>query len=394
MKNSYILLRNNKESAALSIEELQEIGLKETDLIWVECQSMDWRSPFEITELKNLVSAGNNEDKKNVGEKLISREVTNHDSLVKKKGPGKIWTNTHTRNLEKYSHPEHIIIPSLKEETVFPIYKSDTSTETEVTDIANPQQGELRNKSTFAIQLPGGIRKIAVYTGLVLTGALLMWLKMNLGSKRPAVVQQTKALPVKSAVPNPGSVKAINDTSTIAASNITEPESPAEKNSVTSIKEQKRRVTATNNMLPQTDATIAASDSSNNKNEKNTKPVSDVVIKPVTIADISSKIALETNDYHVGAMGGIRNLKMTLQNGSGYLLDKVTVELKYLNPDGNIIKTDQLYFQNVGPQDAAVLDIDKSKRGVKVEYKITNIECKAINSLQPGLADHSNHSTN
>ncbi|MGH2646903.1 MAG: hypothetical protein ACRDE8_05015, partial [Ginsengibacter sp.] len=136
MKNSYILLRNNKESAALSIEELQEIGLKETDLIWVECQSMDWRSPFEITELKNLVSAGNNEDKKYSREKLISQEVTNQESQVKKKGAEKIWTNTHTRNLEKFSHPERVLIPSLKEETVFPIYKSDTPAETEVTDIA------------------------------------------------------------------------------------------------------------------------------------------------------------------------------------------------------------------------------------------------------------------
>ncbi len=57
------------------------------------------------------------------------------------------------------------------------------------------------------------------------------------------------------------------------------------------------------------------------------KPVADMTVKLPTIADISSKISLEANDYNVGALGGIRNLKMTLLNRSSYMLDKVTVEL-------------------------------------------------------------------
>ena len=104
MKNSYILLRDNKESNPLTIEELKEIGLKKTDLIWVECQSMDWRSPFEIAELKNLVSASNNDDKKNSTEKLVVQKVPNREDLLKNQKAGKTLTDPDLKNLEKYSH--------------------------------------------------------------------------------------------------------------------------------------------------------------------------------------------------------------------------------------------------------------------------------------------------
>ena len=59
--NSYILLRNNKESSSLSLEDLRKIGLKTSDLIWVECQSVGWRTPQEITELKVLLPEQKNQ---------------------------------------------------------------------------------------------------------------------------------------------------------------------------------------------------------------------------------------------------------------------------------------------------------------------------------------------
>ena len=58
--NSYILLRNTKETGPFSLEALQQMGLKSTDLIWVECQSMNWRHPNEITELKALLADDSN----------------------------------------------------------------------------------------------------------------------------------------------------------------------------------------------------------------------------------------------------------------------------------------------------------------------------------------------
>jgi hypothetical protein len=51
---TYILLRDNRESAPLSIDQLRDLGLKPNDLVWVEGQSASWRNPHEIRELKEL----------------------------------------------------------------------------------------------------------------------------------------------------------------------------------------------------------------------------------------------------------------------------------------------------------------------------------------------------
>jgi len=391
MKNSYILLRDKKESTALSIEELQEIGLKKTDLIWVECQSMDWRSPFEIAELKDLISAGNSEDKKNSTGELISQKAPSRGDQLYKKTAVKTRTEHFIKNLEKYGHPVRVILSgSEKKEIDFRSDKNFSPLEIEGRHLTNQGQNEQRSKSAFAFQISKQVKKMALYTGLVLTGALLMLLIMNLKNKKSIVARQTKAQPEKHAAVPPGLPGFVNDTSAIAASPISEPVSLTEKNSVREVKEHKKRVRDTNNILLIAGATSANQDSSNNKNDKNVKPVADMTVKLPTIADISSKIGLEANDYNVGALGGIRNLKMTLLNRSRYLLDKVTVELRYLNPDGKIIKTEKLYFQNVQPQDITSLQVDKSKRGVKVEYQVTNIECMAISGRQTGLADPGN----
>ena len=391
MKNSYILLRDKKESTALSIEELQEIGLKKTDLIWVECQSMDWRSPFEIAELKDLISAGNSEDKKNSTGELISQKTPSCGDQLYKKTAVKTRTEHFIKNLEKYGHPVRVILSgSEKKEIDFRSDKNFSPLEIEGRHLTNQGQNEQRSKSAFASQISKQVKKMALYTCLVLTGALLMLLIMNLKNKKSIVARQTKAQPEKHAAVPPGLPGFVNDTSAIAASPISEPVSLTEKNSVREVKEHKKRVRDTNNILLIAGATSANQDSSNNKNDKNVKPVADMTVKLPTIADISSKIGLEANDYNVGALGGIRNLKMTLLNRSRYLLDKVTVELRYLNPDGKIIKTEKLYFQNVQPQDITSLQVDKSKRGVKVEYQITNIECMAISGRQTGLADPGN----
>ena len=47
----YLLLRNNTELGHYSLEELQTMGLKAYDLVWVENKSFSWKYPSEINEL-------------------------------------------------------------------------------------------------------------------------------------------------------------------------------------------------------------------------------------------------------------------------------------------------------------------------------------------------------
>lgn len=56
MDKIYLLLRNNKQTGPYSVEEIVQMNLKPTDLIWVEGRSAGWRNPIEIDTLKSYVS--------------------------------------------------------------------------------------------------------------------------------------------------------------------------------------------------------------------------------------------------------------------------------------------------------------------------------------------------
>lgn len=50
--NTYLLLRNNKETGPYSLDQLVKLGLKKYDLVWAEGKSAAWRYPGEVDELK------------------------------------------------------------------------------------------------------------------------------------------------------------------------------------------------------------------------------------------------------------------------------------------------------------------------------------------------------
>lgn len=55
--NTYLLLRDNKESGPFNLDDLVNKGLKAYDLIWIEGKSAAWRYPSEINELKPYAPA-------------------------------------------------------------------------------------------------------------------------------------------------------------------------------------------------------------------------------------------------------------------------------------------------------------------------------------------------
>jgi hypothetical protein len=76
---------------------------------------------------------------------------------------------------------------------------------------------------------------------------------------------------------------------------------------------------------------------------------------------------------------------MTLQNDSKYLLDAVTVELKYLNLDGVTVQTEQIVFRSVEPGQPETMAVKKSRRGMKVKYRVTKIESKEADNSVAGF---------
>ncbi|MES1222525.1 MAG: hypothetical protein ABUT20_43925, partial [Bacteroidota bacterium] len=110
---------------------------------------------------------------------------------------------------------------------------------------------------------------------------------------------------------------------------------------------------------------------SDNNSENNSSPVNAVK------NSLMKQVKVNGNQYKVGTFGGIHDLELTVVNNSGYLLDHVMVELQYLKPSDQPLKTNNVQFDNVPPNGSLTLAIPATNRGMKVVYKIINVQSKA-----------------
>jgi hypothetical protein len=98
-------------------------------------------------------------------------------------------------------------------------------------------------------------------------------------------------------------------------------------------------------------------------------------VKPKTRpVNINRLVNVQANNYKQRAFGGVMNLELTVNNDSKFELDKVVVELQYLKPSEQPIKTETIVFSSIEPNGSKTLKIPDYLRGVKVAYKVMGIE--------------------
>ncbi len=452
--STYILLRNNLESKALSLEELRATGLSPSDLVWVECQSWDWQRADEIPELK-LILSGNEAIPSKKKDAPIGNGGSNRSFLPgdkKSKAPLKVKYTVLPEEapifpVEKSSE-KPLVIPTketLLEEKEIPapetgipviptgkktvpiieepvvkikplsvpppekIYSSEPPDENMYKYGGIAEKEKKQEKETPALTtnysrsldeikeeyvknmmekdrsrnkktgwLPKEYRKIAVYVGFAAVGALLVLLIGRGSSNKKAVTASTQqqavhknmdADPVTAAVETTPvqqpveDYKAANDDAPVS---IAEEKKPVES-SKTEVSDKKNTGSNEEKVIPKED-----------------KPVVEETVekKMIPTAAITPLVSVKANEYTTGSFGGIRNLEMTLQNDSKYTLDMVAVELKYLNLDNITVHTEIIHFRSVEPGQPSTIAVKKSRRGMKVVYKIIKIESKeAGNSI-------------
>jgi hypothetical protein len=100
--------------------------------------------------------------------------------------------------------------------------------------------------------------------------------------------------------------------------------------------------------------------------------------KDAVKSNIANLLSIGSNTYTVGTFGGISDLQLTVSNRSIYPIDLVVVEVQYVQANKKVYKTENMYFRGIGPGSASVQEAPKSTRGIKVQYKITQINSKDL----------------
>jgi hypothetical protein len=432
--STYQLLRNNKSSGPYTFEEMISMGFKPYDLIWIDGKSAAWRYPGEISEFKAYAPLVEEQPydrfykKKNPEkEQEIKKEPYNKKQYEKadEKIPNKNFSQIaavapkiDNADIKEYTFPDKKIL-SDKSEPAKPDLNNNI-TETRKTTIPEkepyPEKENTKTPPPVIIEYSGSlneikemyrenlqrrndeykrkektrafIRKIPAFLYVLVLGVLI-GLTINVGKNKnyqasiPEDNFNTKALKQKNVYTNQGKQSTIDnyDMFTKTAGDIVtgetltsqngQPENRNKENSVTEDKPRKRsNENKPVNFKPLQDGEIQNGITANTEQE--TKPVKNEEPRK-KIIDINSLVTVSANNYKRGAFGGIKNLELKVKNSSAFLLDNVEVELTYLKPSEQPLKTEKIHFKSVAPNGSLTIQVPDNSRGVKVECKINGI---------------------
>ncbi|GAB3272182.1 hypothetical protein GCM10027347_43720 [Larkinella harenae] len=79
---------------------------------------------------------------------------------------------------------------------------------------------------------------------------------------------------------------------------------------------------------------------------------------------------VEIIDYNVGLLGGIKNVRLQLNNPSDIQFPSIAVQISYYKDKGGLYKTEKIFFNNVKPNSSPVQSAPNSDRGTRVSCKI------------------------
>ncbi|HEY6505970.1 MAG TPA: hypothetical protein VIZ28_18475 [Chitinophagaceae bacterium] len=431
---NYLLLRNNKESGPYSLDGLMQLGLKPYDLVWIQGKSAAWRYPSEVEELKPFAPIveeqpfdrffKKQEIKPQVSKQEVQAVAPEHEKYIPKRSvfvtmPGQ-KTNT--------------IKPAIKEETFVsptpvPVQQTISVTENPIAAQVKYSQPLDEIKEMYVRTLQDRKQKIArksfwlqslkraaVILALVAVGVIAGLIIKSNGTNKQEIVKEDKALQADQAPGVPATETELPDANKLQQESVVVPSvedvnepsgSPDEevgaKPPATIAKEKQEKPVAPNGKketalsLSQTNVSGNAispgvetdpatgernrkvrTESNNGSNNSNTEKTS------LHTGELAGLVSVVSNEYKKVAFGGIRNLELTVTNDSKYILDNVIVELQYLKPSEEPLKTESIEFRSVGPKATSTIRIPDTNRGIKVAYRIINIRSRQMDEIAAG----------
>ncbi len=446
--NSYLLLRDNKQTGPYSAEEIIAKGFKPYDLVWLEGKSAGWRYPGELPELapnaplieeqpfdrfyKRPANTTTNQEKKAapvsltkkpeetvVEEKTaIVKEITESPLIPfpqeKVVRPRKIFV-TLPGNAAPVSNSAPVTSPIQKEtpkkdttvnekpiiaeaptEAVsvktqaVPVTFSPAKEKTPIENILpSPDKIKAVRTLPYGKMIRGAVAVCILLGGVVIGLAISTTGKTEEQKQLDALVQQIHdkrlGAGTSSPAPVPASAVEIGNQDSLTSKN-EEPVTTASSVPEKVAAQQVSEKSTSNNSIN------AVSHPAESEKKAIASETPNQTEKAPSVEKIEKKpealqkfVSVKASDYKTGVLGGISKLQLTVSNNSLYALESVNVELRYLGPEKNLVNTQIITIPNIGPGQEKTQAIPSSKRGVTVDYSIVKINPAANGSNGPVL---------
>lgn len=441
---TYLLLRNNKESGPLKLEELIQKGLKPYDLIWVNGKSAAWRYPSEIPELQPYTPVP--DEQKIERPAGISQEKKQQQTDDTGHRPQEITTNINNsqqqnsslsqkqENTQPTSHSGHIFVSLPNNETGMPHQGQAPATPAPVSlnvQNNNPTYYNFQDensttdppvaleekfsqpldeiKEMYVQTLQQRKKKLAnknrLQQGLKVAAVILVILSMGMligmYYETDETEQASNEQPLQAPVNNPGEFTTTQFISSIPTNDIAI-EEPGPNPNITDETYRptvSEKNTAGNepgkknvNSPDETYAYTGAVTDSQTKERKRVTRNDDAEAalpnrKPASksgIENIWNDVSVTASDFKTGPFGGVRDLQLTIANKSSFPIDKVEVEIKYIGMEKQVVKTQTMVFNDIDPGGKIKADVPRSGRGIDVDVSIQKINVKDFSFARSG----------
>lgn len=432
---SYLLLRDNKESGPFSVEDLRKTGFKPYDLIWVEGKSAAWRYPSEIEELKPFAPIveeqpfdrffKKSEPEAEIREEPpIKEEYLRYTPIEKKEEPAfspkrsvfvtlpnqkqivaerlAVTERPARREPEKNTTPPPVI--SITETAPAAEIKYSQPLD-EIKEMYVKTLQDRKSRIAQKTVWLGWAKKAGVVAGLIVVGILAGLAIRSSDGKEGNVANETvktNTAMTDTALDQPTEEQqpALQNESSNELSSATgaqkndevvssykQPGKTNEERTTLKIRKETMLIVPQQKSMFDKRQTPPSSGVDETTGERSRKvrngdeSVAGVTEeKPVPAKtnknSLRDLVSVSSNDYKIVAFGGIRNLYLTVTNNSKYELDHVIVELQYLKPSEEPLRTENVNFKAIAANSSATIRIPDTNRGIKVSYKIINIDSK------------------
>ena len=346
MKN-YIVLRNNRQSGPYSLEELRLFGLSASDLVWVEGESTAWQYPNNINSLGTIAEEG-----------------------IKQPFPFSEPVREDHKSFEQYDW-EAMAASAGHDDTA--LSAADFPDRTSV--YSTRRTNGIKRQKTLSIA-PALFGFVLLLFGVGFCAFVVKRMVEGFGDDFFATAEakniSEEVLSVSSSHTAQSNLSGVIPNSLTAAVKTDTVQTKAEVARVlpaTLTKPIPKPDVSTDlaKSTTSTDSIVASpKEEAMQSEEQKEEPAPPVKAPPV--------LEVSANDYSVGLLGGISNLELSVSNPSTELIEKAVVEVEYLKPNGNPVKSQTISVENISPGGSKKIAVPSSNRGVKIRYRVVSIQ--------------------
>ncbi len=343
MQKIYLLLRNNQQSGPHSIEELQELSLLPTDLIWTEGK-IGWKSPGEIPGLSKeekipvtpVISPKAEYGNNKISASKIFVKLPGNRQVVTANSQEDLTVIDPAIALEQKAEALYQKIQAFQEQqAAAPKEELETKYTRSLEDIKNEYAGWLNQKKNSKQFNGKPIWAAATLIVLLIAGFFLF----RTDESGTAVIAEIK--PTGTAAIT-GEFLPVSNTAPVT----------------------KKQPIAARNKKP-------VAKNKTGKPVHKTNPVT-VSPKPTPRAANSTSIPelVTVNGRYKPVGRGVSSSEITLHNRSYEHLKVVAVDVIYYRPNGSVLARQTIYFRNIDPQTSLTLKAPANEKADEVKYKM------------------------